>query len=182
METLETLRHLFDEVLAVNSEPEALPGLSRQAIEQVFADLKLTPPEILVCLYEWHNGIEYLDAFMSFLPLERAVSIYRGYQALTDRIGRWGWKSSQFPILDENGDIQLCIDCSSGELVSVCLENDDKTRQVAAHYEPYVEAMAELFRQKAYVFDEAGGCIHADAIAWRGIAQAYGIKKSWLAT
>lgn len=140
----------------------------------------LQAPDPLIQLYEWHNGIFHLNAFLHFLPLEEALSIYRMFMEITDRSGNFGWQPGLLPIMDINGDINLCFDLLTGQLVTIDLE-DDKVTTLAPHYEPYVRALKDVFDRMAYIYDDNSGSIEIDSAYWSELARAYGFRKSWWA-
>ncbi len=178
MDTIETLGWLFEQVRQVNTEPMPQPGLARDEIVSAFREIDIAAPEPLITLYAWHNGIYHLNAFLHFPSLTDALSTYRNYKEFKDEYADFKWMPTWFPVLDMNGDVQLCVDVHSGELIAIDMECDT-IHIVAGNYGQYVRAVEELFRSGAYTFNEVAGVIEAVPSVWRAIAEKNGIRDTW---
>ncbi len=85
MSLIESLEKLVDthENRGVAMRQHIRPGLSRAEVQTALSALGLTPPEELYQLYEWHDGIDTLNApkklFMQhqFVPLNEAIQWYK---------------------------------------------------------------------------------------------------------
>lgn len=172
--TMATLDTLLAQVCEMNSLTEPLPGVSKVEVRAALRSIGLEAPDWLSEIYQWHNGIWEINALVAFLPLAEAVSTYESYRALKEDIGDLGWQPSWFPLIDMNGDVQLCVDVVTGEMHAVDIEFGRVTR-LTSHFENLVAAIAELFKQEAYSFDEAAGNIEPDAAIWSGLKRKYGI-------
>jgi|CXWL01.1.fsa_nt_gi hypothetical protein len=133
------------------------PPASSFALSVAVAGLGLKLPVALETLYKWHNGIFHLNAFLHFLPLREAAKLYLVYSDCRSK----GWEpvieASWFPVLDQNGDIQYCIDVENRELWTVDLE-DGSTQKLARDYETYLDALIAAFERGLVVFDPDRGC------------------------
>lgn len=178
MNVVTTLRSLFAEVQRLNPEPMPQPGLPRPEISRLLGSVGLPAPEPLVALYEWHNGILHLNAFLHYLPLEEAIALHHACRKASRNSPRLGWKPTWLPILDVNGDVQLCIDLSGGSLHSIDLI-DEKSELVADHFISYVNGVAELFNLKAFHYDPESGAIVPDDAAWHEISRKHRFSPKW---
>lgn len=171
---VERLARLFAAVTAINDEPRCAPGADAAAIESAFAARGLRPTPELTALHAWHDGIGYLDAFLSLLPVEEARDIHARLDEFIEGAPDFGWRRTWWPLLDINGDGKVCIDLESGAVHFVSLESD-KVIRIAVHYCDYLAALESLFAEAAYRFDEEGGSIEADPDGWERIAKAHDV-------
>ncbi len=74
-------------LLEVNDEPMVQAGLERTTIEKRFEGVGLGPPAELVRMYELHDGIFHLNAFLHFLPLSEAIENYARYAEISSQGG-----------------------------------------------------------------------------------------------
>ncbi len=81
-------------------------------------------------------------------------------------------------MFDLNGDIQICIDLATREVVSVDIE-DDSTFDIASTYESLIAAIAEVFQVEAFFFDEQSGSVRFDSEQWGRIAARHGVSPPW---
>ena len=172
------LQAVLAQMLALNDEPMLEPGLDRSSIEQSFASLDLKPPELLAQMYELHNGIFHLNSFLHFLPLSESFSTYSRYQEISKEGGLSGWRAGQFPVFDLNGDTQLCLDLITMQVVSVDIK-DDSTGIVSADYESLVNAIVEVFQERAFFYDDVSGSIRFVPDQWQRIAAKHGVSPPW---
>jgi hypothetical protein len=97
MDTLEKVERIYSLIRDVNDEPSEQPGLERGAVVNAFSDSGLTPPDDLVLLYGWHDGIYHLNAFLHFLPLAEAISSYRSSLKFKHEFQDAEWSLVGFP-------------------------------------------------------------------------------------
>lgn len=179
IKTIETLKAILNKVMIVNDEPKPQPGRTRASIFDAFRTIELAPPEFLISLYEWHDGIYHLNAFLHFDPLDEAIANYVSFKDFETQFGNSQWKASWFPFMDINGEIVLCMDLASGALASFD-PVDNWLSIVAPHFERYVGAIEELFLSGAYAFNRISGSIESDPEEmWSKIAAQYGVRSSW---
>lgn len=178
MNTIEKIQTIFRHIQSVNDEPTAKPGIPETETASHFNSIGLTPTTDLVQLYEWHNGIYNLDAFLSFLPVSDAIERYKGNKSLKKDIQEFEWKESWFTVLDMNGDVQICLDLETNELYSIDIECD-LVQKIADNFERYVDAILSLFEEGNFSFDKDAGCIDVKDDVWSAILQKYNIKSAW---
>jgi hypothetical protein len=170
----EKARHIYARIRQVNDEPIESDGLSRDRVEATFASLGLSPPPGVVELFEWHNGIDYVDAFLGLLSLDRAVGLYQAYGSGLGWRSELEWTEGLFPIVDINANVQFCIDFTSGALRAIDVE-DGTVEHLADHYEHYLDALVTIFDSGKFTFDEEAGSIDFDAATWARIAKAHNV-------
>jgi hypothetical protein len=177
MDALRKIETLFARVRAENDEPSEQPGLNRQLIQSEFTGLGLSPPAELVQLYEWRNGIYHLNAFLHFLSLSDAVDAYRRLDKFKRVHEDVPWEFGWFPVLDMNGDIQVCVDLASGALFCVDQE-DGRSWPLAPSYQNCLDALTEGFSAGAFEFNSDAGAFKASAL-WGAIALKHQIGGFW---
>ncbi len=178
MDDLEKIKTIFAVVSAANNEIQPLPGLSEQEILSAFDSVGLTPPQELVELYKWHDGIYYLNAFLSLLPLGEALEIYNRNKELKEEIPDLKWGEDWHAVLDQNADYQIYLDMNTLKLYSVDIESNT-TIQIAEHYKDYLDAMLFILQSGQYNFDETAGIIEVPEDIWKDILMKYNIKAAW---
>ncbi len=178
MESLEKVISIFEKIQAINSEPIPHPGLPTEKIDHLFVGLGLEPPKEMVALYKWHNGIDYLNAFLSMLSLEEAIEIYHGFMALKTEVPSFKWKREWFPILDMNGDIQVCVDLETLELYSIDAE-DDSTIRISGNYNQYLDALLFIMQSTTYSYDPEAGCIDVSDQVWCEVSRKFQVYSAW---
>jgi hypothetical protein len=180
MNSLEKMDYILEKILKLDREPRKQPmlmlGLPRQEIIAAFTLHKLSPPDLLIQIYEKYNGILGLNPFFQSLPLEEAFSLHHDYQEINDDFD-FGWQNTWFPIFDQNADIQICIDLDKLSLIAVDLECDS-TEVIANRYEDYLDALVKIFEREAYIL-EPSGSIEIDESEWGELAERYQIKSMW---
>jgi hypothetical protein len=181
MNTFKKICCIYEQILRVNNPPIAPieePGLSHDEIAQLFKNIDLSPLSLLIEVYEWHNGIYCLEPFLNFLSLSDSIDLYHFYEKLDIDFLADSWKSCWFPILCMNGDVRVFIDMNDGSLISIDIELN-RVERIAEHYDDYLDAMLEVFENKAFVYDDACGLIKTDETLWENMMQKYKIKKAW---
>jgi hypothetical protein len=173
MGSLEDLEFIYSRIRAVNSEPREFPGMDRTEVQKRFLSADLVPHPFLVDLYAWRNGIDNVNAFLYFLPLDEAFKRYDAMLRMTHR----DWKPTWFPFLDLNGNVWFCIDVETGEFVEIDIEGD-REEILATDYRKFISAVTEMFREDRMVFDS--GCFEvADDEVWEETAVRHGVTSAW---
>ncbi len=178
MDTINKIQTIFTHIQSFNEEPMPKPGISESEIAGYFDSIGLAPTANLVQLYGWHNGIDNLDAFLSFLSVIDAIESYKGNKSLKKDIPDFEWKESWFTVLDMNGDVQICLDLETNELYSVDVECD-LVQKIADNYDAYLDAILSLFQSGKYGFDEEACCIEVESDVWNKLREDYNIKNAW---
>ena len=179
MDTLEKIEFILDKILKLERNPNRktrlFSGLPRQTIIDAFGRYQLTPPNVLLQIYERYNDIGELASSDSFLSLDEAFNMYECYLDLKKDLSlTCDWNDPYFPFFDINGDIQICINLQDLSLLSIDLECNS-TNIFANHYEHYLDALVEIFDMEAYV-SEPYGVIEFDESEWSKLKQKYQIK------
>jgi len=172
MDAFEKICFIYSKLREVNSEPREHPGLSHIDVLRTFESLQLKPQPLLVQLYEFHNGVDYLDAFLRFLSIEDAASYYRNFKGIKERWSNFEWRTSWFPVFDINADVQICLDLDSGELTVIDVEGSN-VGCIARHFESYVDALLEIFEHGLFYYE--AGCVHVQPDAWQDVSSRYAI-------
>jgi len=178
MNIIEKIQTIFQHIKLVNDEPAANTGISEAEVVSHFNSIGRTPTTDLIQLYEWHNGIYNLDAFLSLLSVNDAIERYKGNKSLKKDIPEFEWKESWLTVLDMNGDVQICLDLGTNELYSVDIECD-LVQKIADNFEHYVDAILSIFEEDKFSFDEEAGCVDVKDDVWNGILKKYNIKSAW---
>lgn len=183
MNAFEKICYIYDRIRLVNDEPIAKPGLSRDMIIQMFKDFDLLPLPLLVDLYEWHDGISYLNAFLHLLSLSESLDrcdIFNSisYETENNKNKARKQKIRLLPIFSMNGDVQICVDINSGSLTAIDLELG-RFEKIAEHYENYLNALIEVFGNGQFVYEEISGSIDLNDIFWQEMRKKYKIKNAW---
>lgn len=179
MNNLEKIKTICASIRAVNKETRVRRGISKQKILSSFKSVGLTPPSEIVELYNWHNGIYSLNAFLGFSSLENALEWYRNNIQIKSNIPDFQWKKDWHTVLDQNADIQICLDLKTLELYSVDVECSATTK-IAEHYSHYLDAMLFLFQSGQYAFNKEYRYFEVQDEVWKGIAEKYKIKSIWV--
>lgn len=174
MDTFEKLMYVYGKICVENDEPKAQPGISAFAVKLAFECLDLPLNPVLERLYRWHNGIWHLNAFLSFLPLGEAVKTYRAY-ADASACSWMNIRPSWFPVFDQNGDYQFCLDLAGSELWKVDLE-DGSISLLAPDYEVFLDAIVSAFEREIVYFDHELGSWDIEDDAWRGLCAEFGLN------
>ena len=176
MDAFEKLTRIYARIREENSEPQEQSPASVFAVRIAFEGLELPLPPVLEKLYTWHNGIYHLNAFLHFVPLREAVKAYRSFSESRRR----GWlpeiKEKWFPVLDQNGDIQYCLDVETGELWAVDIE-DGSIRLIAKDFEKFIDAVSEAFARDAAVYNPESGAFEVEPDDWADIRNEYGLEE-----
>jgi hypothetical protein len=178
MKVTDKLQTIFAHICDVNAEPTSQPGLNAERIIETLQNLAVPPLHELLELYQWHNGIEHLDAFLHLLSLEGAATCYKNFEDLKAEMPDFPWYEGLFPILDMNGDVQICLNLKTFELFSIDVECDSLVK-IADHYERYLEAILHIFESQMYRFNEEAGCIKVKETDWEQVQQQFEIKGAW---
>lgn len=120
--SLGKVRSIIAYIQTNNLEVIADPGLSKTEILDVFNSINLQPPSEIVELYQWHNGIGELDCFLSFMNLSDAAIWYQDFMRKKTEHPQWKWNNNYFPILNMNGDVQLCLDFKTFSVITIDIE------------------------------------------------------------
>jgi hypothetical protein len=174
----EALPMLLKKVLALNDEPRLRPGLDREYAVEIFREAGLAPPELVLRCYALHDGILHLNGFLHFLPLRESVDLYRHYRRISAEGGLAGWREGLFPLLDLNGDVQICLDFRT-HAVSVVDVEDDSVQPIAACVNDLIAAVVETFDQGACEEHAESGVLRFDSERWEVIAARHGVSPPW---
>lgn len=175
METIEKIRHIFARITAINDEPRPNPGLPAEETRQKLEAIDISPPKELVQLYEWHNGIGYLNAFFSLLSVDEAIMVYGIFRDFKIEFPDFAWQKSWYPVFTTNGDIHHCVDLDSGAVIDIDLECDIVNR-IADHYDDILDAMMHVLDNELYRFDTEGGFIECKDGEWAKVEEEFNIK------
>jgi hypothetical protein len=175
MNAFEKICYIYDRIRLVNDEPEEKSGLSHGEIVQMFTNIDLSPNPLLIKLYEWHNGIDNLNAFLHLLSLSHAIDIYDDYEAEKNEYQDYPWNTSCFPVLSINGDVHICVDINTGSLISI-RRDIGRFEKIADRYENYLDALFEVFEGGLFVYEDVSGSIEIDDTAWQDMMRKYNIK------
>ena len=178
MDAFSKVLRIYKHVCETNDEPRERPGLSRRDILDSFAKIGVAPSEPILQLYEWHDGIDNLNAFLYFLPLEDVNRLYLSHKKFKEKSEEFKWHVGLVPLLTLNGDVDICVDFRSGEVVSIDPEGGTE-RSIAKHYENYLGALLEGFDADAFEFDETAGAFEVKEDRWRPIALRHGVEDAW---
>jgi len=109
VEALERLVDIFEN-RGVPMRQHLRPGLSRADVQTALSPLGLTPPEELYQLYEWHDGIDVVNApdmlfaEQQFIPLSEAIQEYADLLKYYGEVPTSIDLSQCFPIASFEGD------------------------------------------------------------------------------
>ncbi|MBE9116227.1 hypothetical protein IQ249_10000 [Lusitaniella coriacea LEGE 07157] len=179
MNNLEKIKTICASIRSVNKETRVRRGISKKKIFSSFKSVGLTPPSELVELYNWHNGIYGLNPFLEFYSLEDSLEQYCFNKQLKSDIPDFQWKKNWHTVLDQNADIQICLDLKTLELYSVDVECSATTK-IAEHYSHYLDAMLFLFQSGQYTFNTECKYFEVREEVWKEIAEKYKIKSIWV--
>lgn len=178
MRTMKELEPLLEQVKKLNPDVQEHDGLPRPEIEKAFSKISLKVPEELIALFEWRNGIDELNAFTSMLNLSSAIDCHKRYQKLTKELENFddafNWKPEWFPIIDINGEFQVCYDIKTGGLALVDMQCDLATA-VCDSYRTYLQALNEGFEKRVFRWNDEHGLIEEDEQEWKAILSRYGL-------
>ena len=170
------LEDLLADVKRINPHVRETPGLAQSEILEGLSEFDHLPTKELVSLYEWRNGIDELNAFTRVLSLGDAIGVYRLYRQLAEGLGsRFGWQEQWFPVVDINGDVQLCLDCKTLGLALVDMEGGVE-ELICDSYLDYVAALRDGFSHGLFIWNELHGCVETKDHEWQLVLGAYGIK------
>ena len=178
MKSIEKVQKIFAIIQDINQESISSPGLSEYKIEDTLNRLGLPVTDELLQLYQWHNGIFNLDAFMHFLSLDDAVTLYNVYRVMKEDFPGFEWNKHWFPLIDMNGDVQVCLDLVTKSLYTIDMESEE-TILIAQHYDDYLNAMLSVFQNKSYCFNEQAGSVEVLDDDWNQLQEEHHIKSAW---
>lgn len=175
MKTIEKLQYIFKKITALNQEPLPSSGLPEDEILSRLRAIGISPPKELVQLYEWHNGIGYLNAFLHLWTINEAINCYSMFHDFKDEFPDFEWQESWYPVLTTNGDVHHCVDLISGAVVDIDMEGD-VVRKLADHYGYFLDAIIHVFENDLVQFDSAGGFIECKNGEWLKVAEKFNVK------
>lgn len=149
MNSLDKVKSIIAYLQTTNLEVIADPGLSKTKIRDAFKTINLLPPIKIVELYQWHNGIGELDCFLRFMNLDDALMWYRLFRDCYQENNNYyyGWQENWFPLLNMNGDVQLCLNFDTLSVISIDRECDT-VEKIANHYNDYLDALLICLQQR----------------------------------
>ena len=180
MNPIEKVKAIVAYIQKTNLEVIADPGLSEKEILDAFKTIDLSPPPEIVELYQWHNGIGELDCFLRFMNLKDATTYYRLFKDCYQENDNYycGWKKNCFPLLDMNGDVQLCLDFQTLAVTTIDRECNI-VNQIANHYTDYLDALLYVFNNGSFKYDDKSGCIYFQQEAWQYARNLHEIEHPW---
>ncbi len=178
MHSIELVKEIYARICAMNPEPDAIAGLPRAAIERQFREIDLVAPEFLIVLYEWHNGIYHLNAFLYFIPLEDAISTYRVLMEIHRDYPERPWRPEWFPVLSMNGDVDILFNVNTGALASMDIE-EPRLVIISEHYSNYLNAIKEILDSNMCFYDEYCGSIGVAESSWKMVIAKHGVMSAW---
>lgn len=178
MTTLEKANKILEYVLAMNPEPRVAPGLPRAEIREKLRGADIDESDDLVEIYAWHNGVSYLNAFLSYLDLEFAIETYKGLRSHKLEIPEFRWKEGLFPVLWTNGDIYHCVDLETGATYDIDIEGDGFLK-TADHFHHYLNALICAFDENRVTFDPLGGALSIDENNWSNLEKRFEIQTDY---
>jgi hypothetical protein len=157
------------------------PGLSENAIRDLFRTVSIRPPQALVDLYCWRNGIpEETKASLNdlnfipgyyFMGLQEAVATYR---ILTTPYPDVVWNPLYFPFLADGSDGRYAVHCGDSDRL---LDGDvtwtlcGETRNVYESLKSMLMTVEDCYASGAFFV--ANGSLRVDARARAKIAQRH---------
>lgn len=173
---MELILKLFAQLKEINPGVREQSGLSRDQISEALSDLDIPLPEELIQLFEWRNGIEALNGFTGMLRLEDAIVFYRDCVALAAELegyeNGFSYKKEWFPVMDTNGDYQICLDVKSLGLALVDMECG-VAESICSHYQVYLHALEEGFAENVFSWSVENGIIEEEKPKWKEILRKY---------
>ena len=179
MNSLEKMKAIVNHIQVVNPDTKVCPGLSKVEILEAFQKINLLPPPEIVELYQWHNGIGELDCFLNLMDLDNAVDWYKDFLASKTEYPEWKWDKNYFPLLNMNGDVQLCLDVETFAVMTIDIECNIVDK-IANHYIDYLDALLHVFNSKSFKYDCKSGCIEFEQEVWNDARSLYQIEHPWL--
>lgn len=177
---MKELESLLERVKKLNPNVQEHGGLPAPEIEKAFAKIGLKAPEKLITLFEWRNGIDELNAFTCMFNLSAAIDCYKKYKELSKELKdfkhAFNWKSEWFPIIDINGDYQVCLDTKTGGLALVDMECD-MASPICDSYRIYLQALNEGFEKRVFRWNEEHGLIEGNDEDWKAILSRHGLPE-----
>ena len=171
---IEKVVGLYDRIRAVNDEPQAQAPSTSLEVSAALAALGLRQSALLNRLYAWHNGIFHINGFLHLIPLEEAVSTYQSYAALVASGSDLQWQPGWFPVADQNGDIQYCLNLETSAVAAIDVE-DASWRLIAADYRDLLDALTAAFERGMVAFDPASNVFDIESSAWRDLSAEFGL-------
>ena len=139
--------------------------MSEEQIINAFDEISIDPPQYLVDLYSWHNGITHLNPFLHFYSIEELVETVKINEKYETKVTRFRWSIDWLPIVTLNGDVQILINIATKELAALDLEMDS-FKLLAKQYEYFVEAIYSVFKQEKYYYLNDGSGIGFNKGVW----------------
>jgi hypothetical protein len=170
MPAFDEIKALFERICAQNDEPRPHPGAEREQVVAQLVAADLPPHPLLLDVYSWHNGIDNLNAFLHFFPIEEAIRVYRMHRRHDAT-----WRKSALPIFTDNGDILFSLDTSTDEFLLDDIVNG-KRWLLASHYQDYLAALRDAFEGGVAQFDADGGAFEIGEDAWTAIARRHRVS------
>ncbi|MEM7594544.1 MAG: SMI1/KNR4 family protein [Cyanobacteria bacterium P01_A01_bin.83] len=181
MNSLDKVKSIIAYLQTTNLEVITDHGLSETEILDAFKNINLLPPPEIIELYQWHNGIGELDCFLRFMNLDDAIMWYELFRDCYRENNNYyyGGQENWFPMLNMNGDVQLCLDFKTLSVISIDIECDI-VEEIANHYTNYLDALLYVFNKESFEYDDDSGCIKFNEEVWEYARNLYQIKHPWL--
>ena len=177
MNLIEKLEFILSHILELNDEPRVGPSSNANDIKEKLIHNNVQPAEDLICLYSWHDGIGYLDAFLSLYSLSEMVESIHRYETYSE-IGTFKWNRNWIPILTMNADVDILINTETKEVVALDAEFDT-SKLIAHNYNDYLDGLIDLFELHRFKLNHDFGGLLVDNEVWGKMLEKYNIKSAW---
>ena len=170
MGVVRKILEVLDHVKRIIPGCELFPGVEREQIEAVFSELGVEPNSDLIELY---GVVHNLDGALSFLSLKEASTSYLAYREFSEEDLPW-WPSL-FPVVDMNGDLQVCVDLETDELYLIDIENGS-TRRICRDYRKLLDALLEAFELRIHSRESVSGSLVLEKRSWKILKAKHGVQ------
>ena len=177
MNLTEKLDYLLKRVLEVNDEPRVNGGISQSEIENQLNEIDIEPTEDLLELYQWRNGIDYLNAFLYFNSVQYLIEGYRNLEEFDFEVDGFNWDERWLPILNMNGAIDILVNIETRQVAAIDIECD-RFEIIASDYNHYIDALVYVFQSNQFYYED-GSCINFNDSVWQELYDKFKVKAAW---
>ena len=85
------------------------------------------------------------------------------------------WWPSLFPVVDMNGDLQVCVDLETDELYLIDIENGS-TRRICRDYRKLLDALLEAFELRIHSRESVSGSLVLEKRSWEILKAKHGVQ------